>query len=288
MIEKRRVSSTSKARAPADTNATARRGSIGSGLLTATGQWHEAYWKQLPSCPPPVVRVTLHQHEVLTREWRTDRDHHAALGFQLADQRRRDLARRGGHDDAVKGRRLLPAVIAIARACHDIAIAQPLQPRGSAVRQPRHDLDRVNPPREMGEDCCLVARAGAHLKDGIVRPDVNQVGHESDDERLRNGLTIADQRPSNVCIAYNPAGCPASRTKRARCRQPIHAAGAARSPSAAARSNCSPHPPTAAARRSCSRTGSRSISWWISSAPAWRLHGPSAWSQADARWKSSA
>src|SRR6266478_731900 len=32
-------------------------------------------------------------------------------------------------------------------------------------------------------------------------------------------------------------------------------------------SNCSPHPPTAAARRSCSRTGSRSISWWSSSAP---------------------
>src|SRR5262249_46464776 len=37
-----------------------------------------------------------------------------------------------------------------------------------------------------------------------------------------------------VSTAYNPAGWPASRTKRARCRQPIHAAGAARSPSATA------------------------------------------------------
>jgi len=71
-------------------------------------------------------------------------------------------------------------------------------------------------------------------------------------------------------------------------RQPIHVAGAARSPSAAARSNCSPHPPTAAVRRSCSRTASQSISWWISSAPGWRLHGSSAWSQVDARWKSPA
>src|SRR6516225_4842526 len=202
MIEKRRVSSTSKARAPADTNATARRGSIGSALLTATGQWHEAYWKQLPSCHPSVVRVTLQQHEVLNREWRADRDHHAALGLQLADQRRRDLARRGGYDDAVEGRRLLPAVIAIARACHDIAIAQPLQPRGSAVRQPRHDLDRVNPPGEMGEDRRLVTRTSAHLKDGIVRPDANQVGHESHDERLRNGLTIANrQRLIGVSVA---------------------------------------------------------------------------------------
>ena len=75
-------------------------------------------------------------------------------------------------DDAVKGRRHLPAVIAIARACHDIAIAQPLQPRGSAVRQPRHDLDRVNPPRKMGEDRRLVTRAGAHLKDGKPRIDL--------------------------------------------------------------------------------------------------------------------
>src|SRR6516165_4346107 len=202
MMEKRRVSSTSKARAPADTNATARRGSIGSALLAAAGQWHEAYWKQLSSCYPPVGRVTLHQHEVLNREWRADRDHHSALRFQLADQRRRDLARCGGDDDAVKGRRLLPAVIAIARACHDIAIAQPLQPRGSAVRQPRHDLDRVNPPREMGEDRCLVARAGAHLKDGMARPDASEVSHESDDERLRNGLTIANrQRPIGVGVA---------------------------------------------------------------------------------------
>src|SRR4029450_7845465 len=89
--------------APADPNATARRSNIGSALLTAAGQWHEAYWKQLPSCHRPVVRVTLHQHEVLNREWRADRDHHAALTLQLADQRRRDLARRGGDHDAVKG-----------------------------------------------------------------------------------------------------------------------------------------------------------------------------------------
>ena len=41
-----------------------------------------------------------------------------------------------------------------------------------------------------------------HLKDGIVRPDANQVGHESDDEWLRNGLTIADwQRPIGVGVA---------------------------------------------------------------------------------------
>src|SRR5260370_8251928 len=115
MIGKRRGSSPPKARAPADPNATARRGSIGSALLTAAGQWHEAYWKQLPSCHPPVVRVTLHQHEVLKREWRADRDHHAALRLQLADQRRRYLARCGGDDPARKGPRPPPPVIPIHR-----------------------------------------------------------------------------------------------------------------------------------------------------------------------------
>src|SRR2546430_10947866 len=124
MIEKRRVSSTSKARAPADTNATARRSNIGSALLTAAGQWHEAYWKQLPSCHPPVVRVTLHQHEVLNREWRADRDHHTALRLQLADQRRRDLARRGGGEGAGKRARPPPAGITISRARNHIALAQ--------------------------------------------------------------------------------------------------------------------------------------------------------------------
>src|SRR5262249_58080422 len=110
-------------------------------LLAAAGQWHEAYWKQLSSCYPPVGRVTLHQHEVLNREWRADRDHHPALRLQLADQRRRDLARCGGDDDAVKRRRLLPAVIAIAPAWPDIAITQPPQPPGSAVPPPQHHTD---------------------------------------------------------------------------------------------------------------------------------------------------
>src|SRR2546430_10409108 len=127
MIEKRPVSRASKARAPADTNATARRGSIGSALLTAAGQWHEAHWKQLPSCHPPVVRVPLHQHEVLNREWRADRDHHAALRLQLADQRWRNLARCGGDADAVKRRRLPPAAITLAPSCHHTSISQALR-----------------------------------------------------------------------------------------------------------------------------------------------------------------
>ena len=72
---------------------------------------------------PSVVGVALDQHEVLKREGRAERDHHAAAGLQLADQRRRDLARRGSDNDAIKRLRLLPAVIAVTRPRCDVAIA---------------------------------------------------------------------------------------------------------------------------------------------------------------------
>ena len=59
----------------------------------------------------------------------------------------------------------------------------------------------------MGEDGGLVARAGAHLKDDIARPHAQQVGHQSDDERLRNGLTIADRQWSvSICVAAHSIG----------------------------------------------------------------------------------
>src|SRR5262249_51112608 len=150
MMEKRRVSSTSKARAPADTNATARRGSIGSALLTAAGQWHEAYWKQLPSCHPPVVSVPFHQHEVLNREWRADWDHHASLRLQLADQRRRYLARRGGHSEPVKGAPPPPA-----RNTH-----RPCVPRHCYTPAAAAAWQRCPPPQARSRSCKPAAQDG--------------------------------------------------------------------------------------------------------------------------------
>jgi hypothetical protein len=57
-------------------------------------------------------------------------------------------------------------------------------------------------------------------------------------------------------------------------------ASASAIPSAAAPLNCSPRRPTVAPRRSCWRMALQPISWLISSAPRWRLRGPSAWSRA--------
>src|SRR5262245_45707522 len=59
----------------------------------------------------------------------------------------------------------------------------------------------------MGEDGGLVTGASAYLKDDIGWPYAQQVGHQSDDERLRNGLTIADRQWSiSICVAAHSIG----------------------------------------------------------------------------------
>src|SRR5262245_43150171 len=59
----------------------------------------------------------------------------------------------------------------------------------------------------MGEDGGLITGASAYLKDDIARPHAQQVGHQSDDERLRNGLTIADRQWSvSICVATHSLG----------------------------------------------------------------------------------
>ena len=59
----------------------------------------------------------------------------------------------------------------------------------------------------MGEDSGLVARAGAHLEDDMVRPHAHEVGHQRDDERLRDGLTMADrQRSVGIGVAAQSVG----------------------------------------------------------------------------------
>src|SRR5262245_36135938 len=59
----------------------------------------------------------------------------------------------------------------------------------------------------MGEDGGLVTGAGAYLKNDIARADAQQVGHQSDDERLRNGLTVADRQwLVSICVAAHSIG----------------------------------------------------------------------------------
>src|SRR5688572_32095740 len=92
-------------------------------LSASTCERHEGYRQELACCHPPGL-VLLDKHELLHREAAADRDCHATAGLELLDERWRDVARSRGDDDAVKGCRLGPTVIAVARAGFDV----PVQP----------------------------------------------------------------------------------------------------------------------------------------------------------------
>jgi hypothetical protein len=52
---------------------------------------------------------------------------------------------------------------------------------------------------QLGQDRRLVARTGAELQHHITRLDLEKVGHEGDDQRLRDRLAVADgHRPVGI------------------------------------------------------------------------------------------
>src|SRR5262245_43390858 len=171
----------------------------GGFALISTGKGHEPYRKQLP-CPDLSLIVELDQDQMLEGERSTDWDHHSAPRLELPNQRRRDLARCRGDDNPVERRRLLPAVIAVSESRRDVAIAKPLQPLRGGVRERRYDLNRVDFTHQTREDGGLIARSSADLEHGIVRPDLHEIGHQSDDEWLRDGLAVTD-RQRTICIS---------------------------------------------------------------------------------------
>src|SRR5260370_30277237 len=83
--------------------------------LISAGKRHELHGKEL-SCPDLSLTIDLDQDKVLEGERSADRDHHSAARLELLNQRRRNLARRRGDDNAVGQCRPLPTVIAVAPA----------------------------------------------------------------------------------------------------------------------------------------------------------------------------
>ncbi len=138
---------------------------------------------------------------MLQRERGTYRDDHSTTRLQLSQERRRDVVGRRGDDDRIEGCRILPAIITITLSDCDIGIAEPLQPIGRAGGETRNDLDRVNLAHQTREYRRLVAGARADLEHDVLRPDLEKVGHQRDDEWLRNGLAVSDrQRPVGIRV----------------------------------------------------------------------------------------
>src|SRR5262249_45161816 len=161
--------------------------------LISPNKRHEPHRQELP-CPDLSLIVEFEQDQALEGERSTDWDHHSASRLELPNQRWRDLARCRGDDNTVERRRLLPTVIAVAESRRDVVVTKALQSLRGGVGKGRDNLDRVDFARETREDGGLIARASADLQHNMVRPDLQEVGHQGDDEWLRDGLAVTDRQ----------------------------------------------------------------------------------------------
>ena len=145
-----------------------------------------------------------HQHQLLAAVLRADRDHQAAALGELVEQGRGDRVGGGGDDDGVKRRLRRPALVAVAGPYAHLVKAQLPQRVRRALRQRRDDLDGEHLGAHRGEDRRLVARAGADLEDLLAGFHIHGLGHESDNERLGDGLPVTDgQRMVRVGLALH-------------------------------------------------------------------------------------
>lgn len=129
---------------------------------------------------------------------------HAAPGVELLQQHGRDQLGRGGNDDLVEGSLLDPSERAVAGPQHDIVIARRLQdtPRRLAVLG--DNFDAVDGRRQARANGALIAQPGADLEDPVLRPKIEQAGHQRDDEGLGDGFAIADgQRHVEIGIGHD-------------------------------------------------------------------------------------
>ena len=111
-------------------------------------------------------------------------------------ERRRHVGRRSGDEDGVVGRAAWPAGVAVADVQRHVVRPERRQALAGGRRQRLDNLHAVHAARQPREHGGLVAAAGADLEHVVVRAERGELGHECDDERLGDGLPVADrQRP---------------------------------------------------------------------------------------------
>src|SRR5918994_6927364 len=124
---------------------------------------YEANGQELAGRDPAVIALG-YQDKLLGGKSRSDRQDHPPARFQLLEQRWRDVRCDRGHDDRVKGRVLLPAVVAIAQSHFDVAVPEPGETLARCDPEGLDYLDRVDLFADMAEDRRLVSRARTDLE----------------------------------------------------------------------------------------------------------------------------
>ncbi len=111
----------------------------------------------------------------------------------MKERRRNEIGCRGD-DDLVERGVLGPAVIAVADFDLDIAHAVPVEPLLRLARELFNDFDAVDLACELTENRGLVAETGSDLEHHIIRREIEQICHERNNERLRDGFFESDRK----------------------------------------------------------------------------------------------
>src|SRR5690349_4374777 len=133
------------------------------------------------------VRRFLDERESLLLGY-AGRNDHAPAGLQLREQRCRNQIACGRDDDLVVRRVFRPSVITVADPYLDLVVSEALQTALRPDRELTDDVDRIYALHELREYGGLITGAGADLENDIARPQVEHVGHERNDVRLRYGF----------------------------------------------------------------------------------------------------
>ena len=121
-----------------------------------------------------------------------DRDDQPSPDFQLLHQGIRDLRRPGCHDNRVKRGFLAPSLRPITHPDRNILIPQAGEQPFRPLRQLRNPFDGVHLADEFRKNRGLIAGAGSHLQNPIVRFRRSALGHHGNHVGLGYGLPLAD------------------------------------------------------------------------------------------------
>src|SRR6266478_99044 len=137
------------------------------------------------------VSVFLDQRELLCLR-QADGNHHAPTRLQLVDQRRRNEVWCRRHEHFFERCMLGPAVVPVTYLELDVGVILTVQPLPSLLGELCDQFDAVHLACQLCQDRRLITEAGADFEDRIVGLNIEQVRHQCDDERLRDGFFESD------------------------------------------------------------------------------------------------
>lgn len=134
----------------------------------------------------------LDENEILDGERRTNGNHHPSSVLQLLEERFRYFFRRSRYDNPIERSMLGPPGIAITTPHLHVSVIQRLQSSSGRCCKRLKNLNRPNRVYDLCQHRRLIARSRSDLKNPMIFLEREQLRHQRNDVRLRDGLIKTD------------------------------------------------------------------------------------------------